>query len=131
MPRFSVLKSIFIEAPVERVHATVRDFRQWPAWSPWLIAEPDSRIAYPADGKGYTWEGKITGSGGMLVTGEDAPRSIDCQLTFLKPWKSVNTVRFTFADRDGGTEVTWTMEGSLPFFMFWMKPMMSGYIGAD
>jgi hypothetical protein len=109
----------------------VRDFRQWPTWSPWLIAEPDSRMSYPTDGRGYTWEGKITGSGEVLVTSETPTRLIDCQLTFLKPWKSVNAVRFQFAARDGGTEVTWTMDGSLPFFMFWMKAMMTGFIGAD
>lgn len=131
MPNFDVRKSIFIEAPPERVHAVVRDFRQWPAWSPWLIAEPDSRLDYAENGKSYTWEGKITGSGEMRVTGEDALRSIDYYLAFLKPWKSVNTVRFQFAGKNGGTEVTWTMEGSLPFFMFWMKSMMAGYVGAD
>lgn len=131
MPKFTILKSIFIEAPVERVHALVRDFRQWPAWSPWLIAEPESRLDYSADGTGYAWEGRITGSGEMRVVREDAPHSIDCQLTFLKPWKSVNSVRFTFTARDGGTEVAWSMEGSLPFFLFWMRSMMSAWIGAD
>lgn len=131
MPKFNVSKSIFIEAPVNQVYTLVRDFRQWPAWSPWLIAEPDSRMDYSADGKSYMWEGKITGSGEMVITGENPPQSIDYQLTFLKPWKSVNSARFLFSEKNGGTEVTWTMEGSLPFFMFWMKSMMSGFIGAD
>ena len=131
MPKFNVQKSIFIEAPVKQVYASVRDFRQWREWSPWLIAEPDSSMDYPADGKSYTWDGKITGSGEMKITGENPSQSIDYQLTFLKPWKSVNTARFIFAERNGGTEVTWTMDGSLPFFMFWAKTMMSAYVGAD
>ncbi|MEO8615774.1 MAG: SRPBCC family protein [Luteolibacter sp.] len=130
MPKFHVHKAIFIEAPVKQVYASVRDFKRWPVWSPWLIAEPDSRMDYSADGKSYAWDGKITGSGVMKITGEN-PLSIDYQLTFLKPWKSVSTARFIFAERSGGTEVTWTMEGSLPFFMFWMKAMMTGFIGAD
>ncbi|MEO5917334.1 MAG: SRPBCC family protein [Luteolibacter sp.] len=130
MPKFQVHKSIFVESPVKRVYDSVRDFKQWPAWSPWLIAEPDSRMDYSADGKSYAWDGKITGSGEMKIIGEN-PQTIDYQLTFLKPWKSVNSARFLFADRNGGTEVTWTMEGSLPFFMFWMKSMMAGYVGAD
>ena len=131
MPKFHVRKSILIAAPVERVYASVRDFRQWPVWSPWLICEPDSHMDYAADGKSYAWNGRITGSGEMAVTSEQAPRSINYQLTFLKPWKSVNSAGFQFADRNGTTEVTWTMEGSLPFFMFWMTSMMSAYVGAD
>lgn len=131
MPVFHVRKSIFIAAPVSKVYESIRDFRQWPAWSPWLITEPESHLEFSADGKGYSWNGKITGSGEMAITSEDAPRSIDYQLTFLKPWKSTNTTRFAFVEMDGGTELVWTMEGSLPFFMFWAKTMMSAYVGAD
>lgn len=131
MPKFHVAKSILIQAPVEDVHAVVRDFRRWPEWSPWLITEPSTRVDYSADGRSYAWDGKITGCGQMAIARDDAPRSIDYQLTFLKPWKSVNSARFDFKERDGGTEVIWTMEGSLPFFMFWMKSMMTAYIGAD
>ncbi len=131
MPKFHVSKSIFIEAPPAKVFALVRDFRQWPAWSPWLIAEPEAQLQYAPNGRSYTWDGRITGSGKMDIAGEDEPRSIDYQLTFLKPWKSENTARFLFTERDGGTEVTWTMEGSLPFFMFWMVSSMTAYIGAD
>lgn len=131
MPRFQVRKSILIDAPVEQVHAIVRDFRRWPEWSPWLIAEPETKLSYPDDGKSYTWEGEVTGSGAMVVTGGDPPWSIHYRLTFLKPWKSENNVEIHLSEHDGGTEVVWTMEGKLPFFMFWMKGMMSTWIGAD
>ncbi len=131
MPKFHIHKSIHIAVPIERVHAFVRDFRQWPTWSPWLISEPDCPVEFSADGKHYAWNGKITGSGEMAVTGEKAPHSIDYQLTFLKPWKSVNTARFTFEEKDGGTEVTWAMVGALPFFMFWAGTMIGAFIGAD
>lgn len=131
MPKLNVEKSIFIQAPLVVVHAVVRDFRRWPEWSPWLIAEPGTRVDYSSDGRSYAWDGKITGCGQMAITRDEAPRSIDYQLTFLKPWKSENTARFDFAEKDGGTEVTWTMEGSLPIFMFWMKSMITDFIGAD
>jgi DNA gyrase inhibitor GyrI len=131
MPVFTVSKSIRIDAHVDRVYPLVRDFTSWPVWSPWLIAEPQAKMTYTADGRGYAWDGDITGSGEMEITGGDPPWSIDYRLTFLKPWKSVNKTAFHFAEHDGGTEVTWTMEGTLPWFMFWMKGMMSGWIGAD
>ena len=28
-------------------------------------------------------------------------------------------------------ELTWTMDSSLPFFLFWMKKSMEGFIGMD
>jgi predicted transcriptional regulator YdeE len=131
MPKFRVGKSIFIEAPPAKIFASVWDFRQSPAWSPWLIAEPEAQMQYAPNGRSYTWDGTIAGSGKIDIVGEDELRSIDYQLTFLKPWKSENTARFVFAERDGGTEVTWTMEASLPSFMFWMVNSMTAYIGAD
>lgn len=131
MAKFNVEKSIFIHAPVQDVQAFVRDFQSWPGWSPWLIAEPDCPLSYLPDGTGYSWDGSITGSGEMRLVRETPLHSITCELTFLKPWKSVNSVRFVFVGKDGGTEVTWLMEGSLPVFMFWMRSMMSAWIGAD
>ncbi len=131
MPKFSVRKSIHIAAPIDKVYATVRDFRQWRAWSPWLICEPSCEVTYADDGKSYTWTGAIVGAGEMTISGESPPRSIDYDLHFLKPWKSHASVRFIFAEANGGTEATWTMDSSLPFFLFWMKTMMVGFIGMD
>ncbi|BCX48268.1 ligand-binding SRPBCC domain-containing protein [Haloferula helveola] len=131
MPSFDVSRSIHIEAFPDAVFADVRNFRKWPDWSPWLICDPHAKLTYADDGKRYDWEGPVCGSGIMRITGESEGSSIDYALTFLSPWKSENTVGFRFAEKDGGTEVTWTMTGSLPWFMFWMKSMMSGYIGAD
>lgn len=133
MPRFSVSKSVLINASVDTVHASVRDFRQWGEWSPWLIAEPGCSVEFSDDGLSYSWDGKIVGSGGMEIIGEEKEpdREICYRLTFLKPWKSVSDVAFRFSEKDGGTEVTWTMDGSLPFFLFWMKGMMTSMIGMD
>ena len=131
MPVFSIRKSIRIAAPTQQVYELVRDFKSWPAWSPWLIAEPGAKMTYTPDGRGYAWDGNITGSGEMEITGGDPPWSIQYRLTFLKPWKSVNQVAFHFSEHDHETLAEWTMEGTLPWFMWWMKGMMSGWIGAD
>jgi DNA gyrase inhibitor GyrI len=131
MPTFEVCRSTRIEAPAPAVHAVVRDFRSWPKWSPWLIADPHATLAFSDDGRRYDWEGPVAGSGFLEIAGDQAPGSIDLSLTFLKPWKSTSSVGFQFAEVDGGTEVTWTMNGTLPWFMFWMKSMMAGNIGSD
>lgn len=131
MATFSVEKSIVIDAPCERVFEEVRDFRKWPSWSPWLLAEPESRLQYSEDGKSYSWEGKIVGAGEVEVLEESPPNRMHCRLTFLKPWKSESTTTFELRDTGNGTEVTWKMNGSLPFFLAWMKKTMTAFIGMD
>ena len=131
MPKFNVTRSVLINAPLESIYSTVRDFKSWPKWSPWLISEPDCKVDYSDDGKSYSWDGNIVGSGEMLVTSETENSVIGYRLSFFKPWKSVSTVQFKFERKNDGVEVTWVMDGSLPFFMFWMKPMMAAWIGMD
>ena len=73
----------------------------------------------------------MIGSGGMTVTGEIENQRIDCDLQFLKPWKSQADVAFILEEKDGATHLTWNMESSLPFFLFMMKDMMTAMIGSD
>ena len=131
MPKVNVQKSITINAPVEKVFKTLSDFHHWQAWSPWLVTEPEAKVKVNEDGKYYEWEGKRVGSGNMSIKQASAPDSIDYDLNFLKPWKSSSKVKFECQSKGKGTEVTWYMDSSLPFYMFWMKKMMIAYIGAD
>ena len=130
MPRFEVEERIFAAVAPERIRGTVRDFRQWEPWSPWLTAEPDCPLEYTADGKSYLWDGKVIGSGQMELIREEES-ALYYKLVFFKPWKSESTVDFQFDKKDGGTEIAWRMQGALPFFMFWMKKMMRSWIGSD
>ncbi|MDB4800484.1 SRPBCC family protein [bacterium] len=131
MPKLSVSQSQIISAPLGRVYDEVRDFKSWPEWSPWLVAEPECPLTYSPSGHAYSWNGEIIGSGSMTVSNEEKNKWIDYDLEFLKPWKSKAVVRMSFLEKAGGVEVTWSMDSSLPFFLFWMKGMMVGLIGMD
>lgn len=131
MPKMHIEKSTVINAPVEKVYQVLSDFHQWGPWSPWLITEPEAQVSVAEDGKSYDWEGKRTGKGNMVIMDESANRSINMTLTFLKPWKSTAKVRFRLEPEGDGAKVTWFMDSSLPFFMFWMTKMMTGLIGMD
>lgn len=131
MAKFHVSRSIDINAPIEKVFSTLNDYNHWTPWSPWLIMDPKAEVKVAEDAKSYEWEGPRTGSGKMVITGEKENQSLDIDLTFLKPWKSQAKVYFETKEKDGGTQVTWKMDGSLPFFMFWMKTLMSNMIGMD
>ena len=131
MPKIHVERNVRIDAPVEKVYRTVNDFNHWTAWSPWLILEPEATVKVADDTKFYEWEGKRIGSGNMQVTDEKPYSRIDYDLTFLKPWKSTAKVRFEMHGHGDHSHVSWHMDSSLPFFMFWMKKSMEAFIGMD
>lgn len=135
MPTLNVSASIDIATPIQQVHRALVDFNTWPAWSPWLYMEPDATVSYrgsPGElNHGYDWNGKKVGSGGMTLTKTSDVR-IECDLQFLKPFKSEADVAFDLQSlADTNTRVSWHMKSSLPFFLFWMKATMSGMIQSD
>ncbi len=135
MPKFHVSRSIEIAAPPEKVFEVVSDFNTWPNWSPWLIAEPDAKVTISADsnsvGSTYAWDGQVTGAGGMEHKKLDAPTRIESEIRFLRPMKSVSLVSFDLQPSEGGTTISWNMDGSLPFFLFFMVKMMDTWLGMD
>jgi len=130
MPKMHISRSQVINAPIDKVHQILTDMSQWQAWSPWLISEPEAKVDVRADNKYYTWKGSRVGEGQMEVTAE-SPTHIEYDLIFLKPWKSQAKVAMDIKSSGEATEVTWSMNSSLPFFMFFMKKLMSALIGND
>jgi effector-binding domain-containing protein len=125
------MKSTTINAPIEDIKATLTDFNRWRAWSPWLIMDPEATLNVAEDNRSYSWEGKRVGSGNMTLLSEDSNGRIDYKLNFIAPWKSTADVQFLLEPSEGGVKVSWVMDTSLPFFMFWMKKMMIAFIGMD
>ncbi|MCH2234173.1 MAG: hypothetical protein MK078_07960 [Crocinitomicaceae bacterium] len=93
--------------------------------------EPGVKVDVSEDNKSYSWEGNRTGSGNMTITKEEPNKSIAIDLLFLKPYRSKAKVDFYLKGNENSTEVNWTMDNSLPFFMFWMKNQMVQFIGMD
>lgn len=131
MPKINVSRSKTINSSVEDVYSKLNDFNHWVKWSPWLIMEPGVNVSIQDDAKYYEWKGSRVGEGNMKIVGEQENKSIDYDLNFLKPWKSKAKVKFIVNADGDETKVTWTMDSSLPFFMFWMKKMMISLIGSD
>ena len=135
MPKYHVAESIEIEASPEEVFDLVVDFNRWTTWSPWLIAEPDAKVTVTGDGTTigdvYAWFGNVTGEGEVEHRVLERGKRIVDELRFIKPFKSVCEAGFQLAPTAKGTKLTWTMDGKMPFFMFWMIPMMKTFIGMD
>ncbi|MEM9412615.1 MAG: SRPBCC family protein [Planctomycetota bacterium] len=135
MPSYSVDRSISIEATPEKVFDVVADYRTWTSWSPWLCSEPDAKVTVSEDpcsvGAKYCWEGDIVGSGELEHIELSRGQSIRDEIRFFKPFKSKSNVSFQILPSGDETNLTWSMNGSLPWFMFWMKPMMTSMISMD
>ena len=136
MADFSLSRSTTIQAPPDRIHALVDDFREWQKWSPWEGVDPDLDREYsgPDHGVGstYHWSGnKKAGEGEMRITAS-TPTSVVADLAFLKPFKATNVMRFDLAPAGGATDVTWTMTGSRNVIMSVMgKLFFDTSIGKD
>ena len=131
MPKTYVDKSIYIGKSPSEIFEIISDFHTWEHWSPWLIVEPSAKVNVREDGKYYEWSGDVVGVGNMTVLSENKPLHLHCDLTFLKPWKSTAKINFHLKEEGFGTRVHWQMDGSLPFFMFFLKKMMQAFVGTD
>lgn len=135
MPKFHVTQSISIDAEPTTVFKALADYRTWTIWSPWLISDPDATVTIseePASvGSTYHWKGTVTGEGELKHRTLQPGQRVEDDLTFLVPFKSIAKTAFILRPEKGGTHVDWTMDSSLPWFLFWMVPMMKRFIGMD
>ncbi len=120
--QFRVERSTRIDAPPDKVFATISDFHQWASWSPWEEIDPNMNRTYSGatSGKGavYEWRGnKKVGEGRMEITTATPSQLVVIKLDFLKPFETHNTVELTLTPSGNGTNVTWAMSGASPFFM--------------
>ena len=117
---FSVRRAASIQAPPEKIFPLINDFARWSAWSPSEKKDPAMKRSFsgPTAGKGavYAWEGNgEVGKGRMEIADAEAPSRVTLKLDFVKPFEAHNRVDFTLEPKGGATEVTWAMNGPLPF----------------
>src|SRR5713101_409319 len=71
-PRFTVSRSITINAPADKVDSFVANPRGWKQWSVWNRRDPAMQIEYsgPESGTGakWSWKSKSQGDGTMTFT---------------------------------------------------------------
>lgn len=116
---FIVSRSQWMQAAPEAIFPWINSQRKMAEWSPWVKMDPQADYAYsgPEEGVGaqVSWKGKKTGQGVSTVSAVQPYESVDFQLDFLKPMKCTNTARFDLKPQDGGTNVTWSMQGKNSF----------------
>lgn len=127
------VRSTTVAAAPESLFSQVIDLHKWDAWSPWAKLDPDMKVTYegPESGPGstYHWvsQKKNVGAGNMTITGAAAPRTVNVQVNFLKPFKGEGAITFTFDGGDSSTTVTWAMDSKNTL----MSKIMSVFINMD
>ena len=117
---FRIQRATSIKAPPEKIFAVLNDFLRWETWSPWEKKDPAMKRTFSAvtSGKGavYAWEGNSdVGQGRMEIAESVAPSKVAIKLDFVKPFETHNMVEFTLEPKGDSTNVTWAMQGPMPY----------------
>jgi len=132
---YDIRRSKLIKTDIDAAFNKIRDFRSWADWSPWIVHEPDTQLEFSdnctEEGGFYTWDGKRVGAGKLTHVKFEQPHGIEQRIEFIRPFKSVCQVAFEFAEKDGQTEVTWTMHGKMPFLFRFMTKKTAEMISKD
>jgi uncharacterized protein YndB with AHSA1/START domain len=117
---FRVQRSVTIEAPPDRIFPLINEFDNWSQWSPYEKKDPAMQRTRsgPPGGKGahYAWEGNgNVGKGSMEIADSVPPSRVTLDLHFDRPFISNNVVNFTLEPKGRSTDVTWAMQGPVPF----------------
>lgn len=134
---FRIQRTAVFDAPPEKIHPLIADFRRWAQWSPWEKLDPEMKRTFSGaeSGRGaaYAWDGnKKAGAGRMEITGA-SPERLTIQLDFTRPFAAHNVTTFTLQPRGSRTEVVWAMDGAMPFAHKVMGVFinMDGLVGKD
>ena len=117
---FRVQRAIRIKAAPEKIYPFLNDLHNFGAWSPYEKKDPAMKRTFsgPASGKGavYEWDGdKNVGKGRMEITDTAPPSNVKIKLDFVKPFEARNTVVFTLEPKGDYTDMTWAMQGPVPY----------------
>lgn len=127
---YAVAKSVTIDAPPAKVHEYVGDLKKWDEFMPWTEDDPTIVTTFgdktTGVGAHQTWTGK-DGEGELTFTKSDPQSGIAYDMAFIMgETRAPSTSAMTYEKVDGGTKVTWTMEGDIADMM---PPVLSGYMG--
>lgn len=114
-PKFSVTRSIEVQAAPAAVYARVADPREWRHWSPWNRRDPVMQMSFSGAasgaGAGWAWRSQTQGNGRMAFVAAEPPHELAYELHFVD-FESTATGTFRIEAIDNGaSRVTWVMNG--------------------
>jgi len=124
-----------VNAPTDIVFEQVASLKSWEQWSPLNEKDPDLKSLFsPNSGKEgsyWLWKGDRGGEGRMTITEIIDLQKIAYHLSIEKPYKSETDGYLSIVPSGNQTIVTWTAEGTNPFYLRVLNLMMDSWIGPD
>lgn len=117
---YNISESKVMKVPASMVFNNVNDYKNWPAWIPWLEIDPDTKITYgtttTGEGASYAWdsENMEVGKGNMTTLKVVPNQEIQQQIIFnslIGDSKSDVWWKFEPIENTDETIVTWGMKG--------------------
>lgn len=114
---FHVERSIVINAPRTAIFPHLQTFEKQKTWSPWN--ERDPNMQHEIIGRDGTvgainrWKSKVEGNGEQEIIAIQPNERLETKLRFEGMGESKASL--SAADADGGTKITWAMDGGMPF----------------
>jgi len=117
---FRVQRAITIKAPAEKIFPLINDLRRFNTWNPYEKKDPNlqGRYSGAVSGKGavYSFDGnRNVGQGSVEITDSFAPRRVAMLLHMIRPVEARNDIEFTLEPQGDATQVTWAMQGKVPY----------------
>jgi uncharacterized protein YndB with AHSA1/START domain len=134
--KYSVSRSIVINAPAEKVYALIAAPREWARWTVWNRRDPAMKITYsgPASGQGakWAWDSKSEGTGWMEFTAAEPNRRVEYILVFPE-FETRSRGALTLLPEGSATGVTWAMSGEVGAnpFKHYFAAFMDRMVGPD
>jgi uncharacterized protein YndB with AHSA1/START domain len=133
--RVRVEQTRLIAAPLAQVFAQVADFRHWQQWNPWLAHAPTAplKLSAPSDAPGSccAWDIAEVGEGEVEHIRLEVPHRITQRMRLKHPFTVKGIGEWTFAERNGMTEVRWRMDGAVAFSLRAFAGTVQGSMALD
>lgn len=130
--KFSMSRSIEINAPVAVVFAKLTDLNEYVKWNPFPEGDPTNTTDVTGMGVGsyLVWKGDKTGEGKMTIATIEPEQKIAIKMEFYKPMTGEGLVYWiTKATSDKKTEMTWTFDQDLSYFNRYFGLFMEAMMG--
>lgn len=107
-----------IKASPETIYEYMHYLRNMNEWGVWAKSDPNAKFDITGEdgtvGAKQSWDGEVVKQGSNTITALEPNKSMKTDLAFGDIM--VSQVSLDLAPRNDSTEVTWTLDGELPFY---------------